>query len=175
MLSFFRSAIVLALPVATLLSSAMPLIAQEGQSGIRIPAQEIAAKLKPRTTVPLLIPDFIPMGVEEPIHITFGGNGSGYEMSLDYTADCKGSTYCHLGSITAEKGGQFASKSGAKAYEGVQLRGGLKGLYTEFCGAYCQANLEWKLNGVLYRVQIKNGVYETLIGAANSAIVAGQR
>ncbi len=175
MISTFRVAISLALPIFTLLSSIAPSIAQERYSGIRVPAGEIAAKLKARTTIPLLIPEFIPIGVEEPIHITFGGNASSYEMSLDYTPDCNGATYCHLGSIRAEKGGEFASKSGAKVYEGVQLRGGMKGLYTEFCGAQCQALLEWKLNGVMYRIQIKNGVYETLVGAANLAINAGQR
>ena len=173
--SFARFAIASVLPVVALVSSTYPSIAQESYSGIRIPAEEAATKLKARTNVPIFIPDMIPIGIEEDVHITLKSNDGGYEMSLDFTPDCNGQTYCHIGSITAERGGQFSPKSGARVYEGVQLQGGMKALHTQFCGALCQANLEWKVGGVLYRINIKNGVYESLIGAANSAVSAGQR
>lgn len=172
---FARFAIAAALPVLAIASSVHPSLAQEGYSGIRIPAQEAAARLKTRTNVPIFIPDMIPIGIEESVHITMRANEGGYTLSLDFTPDCDGQTYCHIGSITAERGGQFSPKDGARVYEGIQLRGGLKALHTNYCGALCQANIEWKLNGVLYRINIKNGVPETLLGAANSAINGGQR
>ncbi|MEX0272423.1 hypothetical protein AB3R30_25240 [Leptolyngbyaceae cyanobacterium UHCC 1019] len=173
--SFARFAIASVLPIVALVSSAYPSIAEESYSGIRIPVEEAAAKLKARTNVPIFIPDMIPIGIEEDVHITLKSNDRGYEMNFGFIPDCNGQTYCHIGSITAERGGQFSPKSGARIYEGVQLRGGMKALHTQFCGAVCQANLEWKVGGVLYRINIKNGVYESLIGAANSAVNAGQR
>ena len=57
----------------------------------------------------------------------------------------------------AGRGGQFSARNGARVYRSVQLSNGMKGLYTEFCGAVCQANFEWKINGVLCRVNVKNG------------------
>ena len=80
-------------------------------------------------------------------------------------------------SIRGQKGGEFSTKMEGvtKTLKTVQLAGGVKGNFHNGCGAYCTANLEWKNQGFLYTVAIRNGEQEDLIKIANSAIQAGKR
>jgi hypothetical protein len=158
------------LPLTTLFATALP-----SWAGIGLPVDEVVNGLKPEVTVPLYVPSNIPIESESKVYWAAKATDSGYRIDLQFTPDCNGSTYCYLGSVAAERGGQFSSKNSARVYRSVQLSNGMKGLYTEFCGMVCQANFEWKINNVLYRVNVKNGQPDAVMGIANSAIAGGVR
>ena len=82
-----------------------------------------------------------------------------------------------LGKFGAQKGGEFSTKieGVTKTLKNVQLAGGVKGVFHNGCGAYCTASIEWKTQGFLYTIAIKNGGEADLIKMANSAIQAGKR
>jgi hypothetical protein len=160
----------LAIPLMALFTTALPSLAN-----IRLPVDEVVDGLKPKVTVPLYVPSTLPIESEIKVYWAAKPTESGYSLDFQYTPDCNGVTACYLGSIVAERGGQFSPKDEARVYRSVRLSNGMKGLYTEFCGVVCQANFEWKLNGVLYRVNVKNGQPDAVMGIANSAIAGGVR
>lgn len=160
----------LAIPLAALFAIALP-----SWAGIRLPVDKVVDGLKSEITVPLYLPSDILIESESKVYWAAKPTESGYSLDFQFTPDCNGSTYCYIGSIVAERGGQFSPKDGARVYRSMQLSNGMKGLYTEFCGAVCQANFEWKISGVLYRVNVKNGQLDTVMGIVNSAIAGGVR
>jgi hypothetical protein len=58
-------------------------------------------------------------------------------------------------------------------FRNIKLFGGTKGIFVNSCGAYCTALVEWKHEGVLYRVTMKNGTQKELEQIANLAIEIG--
>ena len=170
---FVRFAVAAALPVLAVIAAIHPASAE--YASISLPVDQVLQSLKGQTNLPIFIPEDVQIAAEESVYWRTNASPNSYAIEFQFTPDCRGATYCYIGSFSAERGGQFGTKDGAKVYEGVILRGGLKALHTQYCGVVCQSNLEWKLGGVLYRVNFKNGVYESLVNTANSAIVGGQR
>ncbi|HLO48868.1 MAG TPA: hypothetical protein VK211_10680, partial [Kamptonema sp.] len=62
-----------------------------------------------------------------------------------------------------------------KTLKNIKLAKGIQGVFHNGCGAYCTASVEWKRQGVLYTVAIKNGREADTVKIANSAIEAGVR
>jgi hypothetical protein len=148
---------------------------QIAQGGTTVPVNEILPKLKGKTQVPIFIPSRIPLS--QKMYYPTTAQANSYAISIDYTADCGGTTVCTFGSIQGQKGGEFAKKIDGvtKTLKKVQLAGGVKGVYHNGCGAYCTATLQWKTQGFMYTVAIKNGRESDLILIGNSAIQAGKR
>ncbi|MGL5065373.1 MAG: hypothetical protein ACRC62_35830 [Microcoleus sp.] len=140
-----------------------------------IPVSEILSQLKGKTQVPIFIPSNLPQFWV--IYYSSEATTNSYRISLERTADCRGSGACTLGEIRAQKGGEFATKIAGvtKTLKNVQLTGGVKGVFHNGCGAYCTANIEWKTRGFLYTIAIRNGKETDLIDMANSSIQAGVR
>ncbi len=148
---------------------------QLAQASNSVPVNEILPKLKGKTQVPIFIPSSI--SASQKLYYQSTPKADSYTISMDYTADCRGAGACSFGEIRAQKGGDFSTKMEGvtKTLKNVQLAGGVKGVFHNGCGAYCTANVEWKAQGVLYTVAIKNGKEADLIKIANSAIQAGKR
>lgn len=157
------------------LSQRQPRTQQLAQAGTAVPVSEILPKLKGKTQVPIFIPSSIP--VSQKLYYQTTAKADSYTISMEYTADCRGAGACSLGEIRAQKGGAFSTKieGVTKTLKEIQLAGGVKGSFHNGCGAYCTASVEWKGQGVLYTVAIKNGKEADLIKIANSAIQAGKR
>ena len=148
---------------------------QLAQASIPVAVSEILPKLKGKTQVPIFLPSSI--FVAEKMYYQTTAKANSYTISMEYTADCHGTTVCTLGEIRGQKGGEFSTKveGVTKTLKNVKLAGGMKGVFHNGCGAYCTATLEWKSQGFMYTVAIKNGNEADLIKIANSAIQAGKR
>lgn len=157
------------------LSQRQPEIKQLAQGGTTVPVSEILPKLKSKTKVPIFIPSII--AVSQKLYYQSQAKADSYTISMEYTADCRGAGACSLGEIRGQKGGEFSTKIAGvtKTLKNVQLAGGVKGVFHNGCGAYCTASIEWKTQGFLYTIAIRNGVEADLIKMANSAIQAGKR
>ncbi|MBD1827558.1 hypothetical protein NDI47_19430 [Microcoleus vaginatus GB1-A2] len=143
--------------------------------GTAVPVSQILQKLKGKTQVPILIPSRIPIPLK--LYYRSQAEAGSYSISMETTADCRGTTVCTFGSIQGQKGGDFTTKveGVTKTLKNVKLAGGVKGVFHNGCGAYCTATLEWKTQGFMYTVAIKNGRESDLIFIANSAILARKR
>ncbi|MGA9378556.1 MAG: hypothetical protein WBV73_07275 [Phormidium sp.] len=141
-----------------------------------VPSNQVLSQIKGKAQVPIFIPSKLPFSTSEKIYFDSEVTDKGYSVSFNYTPDCQ-ATACYIGSIEAERGGEFIKpeRGITKAFKNVTLAGGNKGVFHNGCGAYCTATLEWKSQGVLYRVVIKNGEEKDAIAIANSAIQAGRR
>ncbi|MEG4962979.1 MULTISPECIES: hypothetical protein [unclassified Microcoleus] len=148
---------------------------QIAQGDTAVPVNEILPKLKGKTQVPIFIPSRIP--VSQKMYYQTTAKANNYTISIEYKADCGGTTVCTFGAILGQKGGEFTTKveGVTKTLKNVKLAGGVKGVFHNGCGAYCTATLEWKNQGFMYTVVIKNGRESDLILIANSAIKAGKR
>ncbi|MEY3870310.1 MAG: hypothetical protein RLZZ338_4204 [Cyanobacteriota bacterium] len=148
-----------------------------------VPVKEILPKLKGKTSVPIFLPSELPFfpPQESPFNGKFyyGVNAKkdSYDVTLDLTANCQGSTPCSRGAISGEKGRDFITPMNGvtKSYKKVELVGGIKGIFHNGCGAYCTATLQWKYQGFLYSIYLKNGLEKDAIAIGNSAIKAGVR
>ncbi|WP_341734185.1 hypothetical protein [Microcoleus sp. EPA2] len=147
---------------------------QLAEAGTAVKVSEILAKLKGKTQVPIFIPSLLD---SEKLYYQTTAKTDSYTISMDLTAECNGVTACSFGEIRAQKGGEFSTKieGVTKTLKNVQLARGVKGVFHNGCGAYCTASVEWKSQGVLYTVAIKNGREADVIKMANSAIQAGKR
>ncbi len=147
---------------------------QLAEAGTAVKVSEILPKLKGKTQVPIFIPSLLD---SEKLYYQTTAKADSYTISMDRTADCHGVTACSFGEIRAQKGGEFSTKieGVTKTLKNVQLARGMKGFFHNGCGAYCTASVEWKSQGVLYTVAIKNGRESDVIKMANSAIQAGKR
>lgn len=159
---------------ASELSQRQPEAQQLAQAGTPVAVNEILPKLKGKTQVPIFIPSSI--SASQKLYYESTAKADSYTISIGYTADCHAGA-CSFGEIRAQKGGEFSTKieGVTKTLKNVQLAGGVKGVFHNGCGAYCTATLEWKTQGFMYTVAIKNGREADLIKMANSAIQAGKR
>ena len=148
---------------------------QIARNDTAVAVREILPKLKGKTQVPIFIPSSI--FVSEKMYYQTTAKANSYTISMEYTADCHGTTVCTLGEIRGQKGGEFSTKieGVTKTLKNIKLAGGVKGVFHNGCGAYCTATLEWKTQGFMYTVAIKNGQEADVIKIANSAIQAGKR
>lgn len=140
-----------------------------------VAVNEILPKLKGKTNVPIFLPTELPFN--DRIYYGVNAKKDNYTVTLDLTEDCNGITACSRGAISAENGGDFITKMDGitKIYKNVELVGGIKGIFHNGCGAYCTATLQWKYQGFLYSVYLKNGREKDTIAIGNSAIKAGVR
>jgi hypothetical protein len=141
-----------------------------------VPIAQIVSQLQSQTQVPILLPNTIPD--MDRVYVSVDASSTSYYLSFDYTSDCQGTTACNFGGIAAERGGQITAPDDLGPRDSVvsvRLANGTQGLFTNFCGAYCTASVEWQSQGVRYSVYIKNGEQQDVVALANSAIAAGER
>lgn len=153
--------------------SAFPFVTavQPVLADVSFPANQAVSQLQ-QSQIPILLPSSLPGS--DAVYLSSSGGVNSYEVAMTYTPDC-GGTYCYIGSIQGERGGQFETPWEGTTSQWVQLAQGNQGLFINACGAYCTATLSWQSNNVLYTVTLKNGLKEDLVQIANSAIQAGPR
>lgn len=153
-------------------------LASVALADIPFPVQDVLPYLEARTTVPILLPDTVPLTEVERVYVSSEANTLSYVLSIDYTEDCGGATPCTFGALSAEVDGFSFDPDDlfpGDTFELVTLADGTEAGYFNLCGAYCSAILQWEEGGVLYTVYLKNGTQEDLLAIANSAIAAGPR
>jgi hypothetical protein len=161
------------LAVALLPSVLLSLTARSFAQAV-IPVDQVAAQLRSQTQIPIFLPMTFP--AELPVYVNATAESDSYYVDFVATPDCDGQTFCLFGGMSAQRGGQLSSRAdlgSGNILEPVQLANGVRGQFTEFCGATCTASMEWHSQGVLYTVSIKNGRRAEVIALANSAIAAG--
>ncbi|HEY9695822.1 MAG TPA: hypothetical protein V6D10_00910 [Trichocoleus sp.] len=159
----------IALPLVTLF--AHPVIAD-----VTVPVQKILPDLHD-TQIPVLLPDRLPFDSDSPLYFNSTAASDSYEVSFEYTPDCRQATPCYLGSLSAQQNGEpiDTTLEGTQEVRTIELSDGTAATFVNFCGAYCMARLEWQAEDVVYTVTIKNGEESDLVEIANVAIEAGVR
>lgn len=161
-----------ALPLLFLVSSAVVKAAP-------ISVEAVIAELQPRTDLPIWIPDEI--SEMDEVYVSYYTAPDLYSIYFDYIPDCGGSTACNYGSFTADRNGTFftpddllnpVARGDIPPDEIVPIRfdNGMSGQFANFCGAYCTAQVQWRLGGILYAVTIKNGTRAATLELANNIL-----
>jgi hypothetical protein len=132
------------------------------------------AEVKPKTPLPILLPDSMPTDARQLYPSGVGGKRS-YSIGLAYAADCGGANACFAADFSAEKGGTPFGRGK------VTLARGRHGRYQPLgCGASCSPpSISWSERGVTYSIQAKvvgTGTDRQLLTRmANEAIRRGPR
>jgi hypothetical protein len=139
--------------------------------------QPVAKTLPAKTSVPVLLPTYLPYDNARPANFTGVSAYTSVEVSHDaYSVElsarpgCEGGV-CHLGSISAKR----APLNAEAGDQRVALHKGIVGFFVPAaCGANCSdASLRWAMNGVTYTIASKGGNLRELQRSANSAIDRG--
>src|ERR1700722_5329945 len=107
-------------------------------------------ELKQHTPLAILLPTRLPALLGQGVYPSAEGSPTGYTIRLESDPDCHGAEVCFVGALKAEKGGAFSFP------EAVQIDKVVQGRYQPAtCTGTCTPPaIEWKLNGVLYTVQL---------------------
>lgn len=157
-----------------LLASYLP--AQQAKAPAAV-FSSVLAELKQQTRVPILLPGHLPALGEDSVYASALGNADSYSIRIESDPDCDGANACFLGIFGAERGGKFSFPETVKI--GKDGQGRYKGTT---CGGSCSPPaIEWKLNGVLYTVQLnlrtgnEKKARTRMIELAQESILAGPR
>jgi hypothetical protein len=132
-------------------------------------------RVKPVTTVPVLLPRSLPLNGSYKVYATSGASRGSWELSLAGAPNCGGANACFVASFEGKRGGKLPGKAN------LRLAGGDPALYAPFtCGASCSPTSFWFVHeGILYSWQAKDlppkGTKGTLARLADEAIAAGPR
>ncbi|MBW4472283.1 MAG: hypothetical protein KME45_18045 [Stenomitos rutilans HA7619-LM2] len=146
--------------------------------GSPFPINEILPKIRTKTEVPILLPSTI-LGLPHYLHYEVcRADKSGYSFYNKFSGSCiKRPLTRDFDGFSAHKNGAFSSSSRLlkDTFRAIQLANGIEGIFSESCGTYCVSYLEWKYQGVLYRIKGRGEQQQDLVEMANSAIAAGPR
>jgi hypothetical protein len=131
-------------------------------------------KVKQVTTVPVLLPRFMPLGGTYRLYAAGTATRHSYALTLAAAPNCRGANACFVAAFVGERSGKLPGKPN------VELTAGDPALYHPVgCGASCSPASFWFTHaGVLYSTQVKDlskGDRAILIRMANQAIAAGPR
>jgi hypothetical protein len=135
----------------------------------------VLPELKRQTQIPILLPDHLPPLGGAQVFANAEGQAERYAVRLESDPDCDHAQVCFQGIFRARKGGEFSFP------EVVQIGKTAKGRFkATSCGGSCSPPaIEWKLNGVLYTVQLNLLTKDeregraTMIKVAQNAILRG--
>ena len=142
----------------------------------KFPVNQVLSALRGKTTIPIFLPSEVPFSTNK-LYYQNKAEKNNYIVEMSLGIKCGGA--CYVGNISAERGGKIKEppttfRRGTE-YKNITLANQTAGIFFQGCGAYCIAIVEWEYQGVLYRVNMKNGKEANLIKIANSAIKAGPR
>jgi len=131
-------------------------------------------KVKHGTTVPVLLPHYLPLGGTYKLYAGEGVSRGYFELSLEAAPNCRGANACFVATFEGKRGGKLPGKPN------LRLAGGDPAIYHAIsCGASCSPTSFWFTHaGVLYSWQVKDlpkGEKAVLTRMANEAIAAGPR
>lgn len=147
----------------------------------------ISAQIARKTTVPILLPsekviEENKFEASETIYSYLESSSSnGYSLIFNNQPGDVGNAAFRF-SISASRGKDFERQPSqsdpkyAAKYSQVKLSGNSKALVTTWCGgSACWSSVQWKSNGVLYKVASKRRQPDAALAIANSAIQTGDR
>lgn len=128
------------------------------------------ADLKPRTPLPILLPDSLDADFDR-LYPASAGRRNSYSIELGAAPDCHGATVCFAAEFRARRGG---TPSGPRK---ATLARGRHGRYQPSrCGASCSPpGISWRERGVTYTIRAKVAGRAQLVRMANQAIRRGPR
>ena len=131
-------------------------------------------KVKQATTVPVLLPHYLPLGGTYKLYAAQTTSRRSFELSLAAAPNCMGANACFVATFDGRRGGRLPGRAN------LHLAGGDPAIYHAFtCGASCSPTSFWFTHGgVLYSWQVKDlpkGERAILTRMANEAIAAGPR
>ena len=131
-------------------------------------------KVKHATTVPVLLPHYLPLGGTYKVYATQAAARGSFELSLAGAPNCMGANACFVATFEGRRGGKLPGRAN------LHLAGGDPAIYHAFtCGGSCSPTSFWFTHGgVLYSWQVKDlpkGERAILTRMANEAIAAGPR
>lgn len=141
---------------------------------------DVLTELKARTRIPILLPSQLPAPLARAEHALINkANPDEYSISLYYELGIGDAGFGAM--FAAEKNPGYSPRE-LPNVEPAKLEDNIRGFFREVsCGGSCApANLWWEDDGILYQIQIElppddPHQKETIVGVANSAILAGPR
>jgi hypothetical protein len=137
----------------------------------------VVPELKTQTSVPILLPQRLPVLAEKIYYAHAKGDSQGYTIRLESDPDCDGANACFLGMLSAKRRGRFSFPEVVKLDETTTAR-----YKPTSCGGSCsEAAIEWKYEGILYIAQLnlrtanEQEVRAAMIALAKSAVRHGRR
>jgi hypothetical protein len=140
------------------------------------PVNNIFKQIKGKTRVPVFLPSRLFLSATQQLEFDVQAGSHGYIVRMYLGKGCR-TKNCYFGTIEAIRSEPFSPPSNLPhdTYRSIELEGGMRAIFFNKCGAYCNAFVEWQRLGVLYRVTRKNGTQQEVVQIANSAIRSGQR
>ena len=106
--------------------------------------------LKQHTPLAVLLPTHLPALLGRSVYASAEGTANSYTIRLESEPDCNQNEVCFVGLLKAQKGGAFTFTEPVQIDKVVQGR-----FQPPSCAGTCTLPaIEWKLNGVLYSVQL---------------------
>lgn len=145
--------------------------------------RDVLAEVAPQTELPVLLPSQLSVPEDPPIYATAEASADRYAIELAFSPTCRGATACFYGQFAAKRTDGDYYGVGESFAETVELANGVTGEFNPMtCGASCAPPvLEWSLDGVRYRMELKGvggddaEALAQMAALANSAIAAGGR
>ena len=148
---------------------------------------DIALQISRKTTVPILLPsekviEENKFEASETIYSYLeSSSNNGYNLTFNNRLGNVGNAAFRF-SISASRGKDFERQPShsdpkyAAKYSQVKLFANSSALVTTWCGGTaCWSSVQWKSNGVLYKVASKRRQPDAALAIANSAIKSGNR
>lgn len=138
---------------------------------------QLLGDLKAQTQVSVLLPSQLPPLTNDSVYAHASGNSDSYVIRIESDPDCDGANACFLGVFRARRSGHLSFP------ESVALGKNRVGRYKgTSCGGSCSSPaIEWKLNGILYTVQLtlrtgdEKKARTWMVELAKDSILAGPR
>jgi hypothetical protein len=140
------------------------------------PTDQIYQQIKGKTRVPVFLPSRLPLPDIQQLDFDVEAGSHGYIIEMYLGKGCRAGA-CYFGTVEAQRDEPVSPPSQLPndIYRSIQLANGMRGTFFNICGPYCIAFVEWRNEGVLYRIKMKNGRQQELVQMVNSAIKSGRR
>jgi hypothetical protein len=110
----------------------------------------VLTEIKQRSPIPILLPTHLPPLLGRAVFASAEATATGYTIRLESEPDCNQAEVCFVGVLKAQKGGALSFPEAAQIDKVIQGR-----YQPAVCSGSCAPPaIEWKLNGVLYTVQL---------------------
>jgi len=149
--------------------------------------RNIASQISQKATIPILLPSkkVVEQNKFDPTETIYSNLGSSSNNSYNLTFNNRSGNVGNAAfrfSISASRGQDFerqpphSNPQYAAKYSQVRLLDNSNALVTSWCGGTaCWSTVQWKSNGILYKVASKRRQPDAALAIANSAIKEGDR
>ncbi len=172
----------------TVLAASVVVVGIEGAISSTFSIQSIASQIAQKTNIPILLPsedtvEKYKFDNNETIYafVSSASSDADYDVTFNNIPGDVGNAAFRF-SISAQKGKEFqrlpadSNPAYTPKYIQVKLSDSSQALVTTWCGGTaCWSTVQWKSNGILYKVTSKKRQPYAALAISNSAIKAGDR